>query len=136
MPVPAFVSAGVTEEQAKKVAEKYTVLANRVLGFLKRVFAARDLKATGQTVGTLYTAARIVSLVSPLSIAYLLVVVAFSVPKLYELRKPQVDELVSKARSQATRIYDQHLRHYVAKLPRASNAEPIEILEEEIKKTE
>lgn len=134
--MPGFITAGVSEEQAKQVAERYTVVANRVLGFLKRVVVNHDIAATSQVVGALYTAARIAALVSPLTLAYILVVLAFVLPKAYEMRKPQVDAAVAKARAQATRIYDQYLRQYMSRVPRASNAEPIEILNEEIKKVE
>ena len=134
--MPGFITAGVSEEQAQQVAERYTVVANRGLGVLKRVVVNHDIAATSQVVGALYTAARIAALVSPLTLAYILIVLAFVLPKAYEMRKPQVDAAVAKARAQATRIYDQYLRQYMSRVPRASNAEPIEILNEEIKKVE
>lgn len=125
MPVPAVLKHGVTEEEAKAAAEKATVYVNKALAFLKRLFLASDPLATAQTAGVLYGIARVAAVVSPLTVAYTLVVLAFSLPKIYELRRHQIDEVVATLRTHATKLYDQYLRRFVSQIPRARNTVPI-----------
>lgn len=50
------------------------------------------------------------------------VVLAFSLPKIYELRKPEVDALASRAAAQGQAHYKKFVEPYVSKIPRASTA--------------
>ncbi|KAL6780159.1 hypothetical protein ACKKBF_B14225 [Auxenochlorella protothecoides x Auxenochlorella symbiontica] len=129
VPVPEVLKRGVTEQEVQAVAQRGTVLINRVLGFLKRVLHLTDPIATGQTAAALYAVARIAGLVSPVTLAFVLVLLAFTLPKIYELRKPQIDDAVATLKVQATRFYDQYLSRFVTRIPRAANADPIEIID-------
>ena len=50
------------------------------------------------------------------------VVLAFAVPKVYELRKAEVDALAARAASEGTKHYKKFVEPYVSKIPRASTA--------------
>lgn len=102
VPVPEVLKRGVTEQEVQAVAQRGTVLINRVLGFLKRVLHLTDPIATGQTAAALYTVARIAGLVSPVTLAFVLVLLAFTLPKIYELRKPQIDDAVATLKVQVS----------------------------------
>ena len=47
---------------------------------------------------------------------------AFTVPKIYEVKKHEIDEGLAKAQGTTRQLYDQHLHKYVEKIPRAQNA--------------
>lgn len=47
---------------------------------------------------------------------------AFSLPKIYELRKPEVDALAARAAQQGQAHYKKFVEPYVSKIPRASTA--------------
>lgn len=49
-------------------------------------------------------------------------VLAFIIPKIYELRKDDIDSAVSQGYSQGARGYNQYLKPYVEKIPRASTS--------------
>lgn len=54
------------------------------------------------------------------------VLAAFTVPKVYEMKKDEIDGAIDKARSQATSVYDKYMRSVVNSIPRASAAKPAE----------
>lgn len=74
----------------------------------------------------LYMLARLTSAFSLLGLVFAVVVLAFSLPKVYELRKDQIDAGVDAARKQTTQLYDTYLHSIVSKIPKASNAKPAE----------
>ena len=51
-----------------------------------------------------------------------MVVLAFVVPKAYELRKDEIDAAVSHAHKQTTSYYKQYAEPYVKQIPRASTS--------------
>ena len=50
------------------------------------------------------------------------VLLAFSLPKVYELKKDEVDHAVSSVQKQTTTYYKQYAEPYVQKIPRASTS--------------
>ena len=49
-------------------------------------------------------------------------VLAFTLPKLYEWKKDDIDGAVSTGYNQTNRIYAQNIKPYVSSIPRASGA--------------
>lgn len=49
-------------------------------------------------------------------------VLAFTLPKLYELRKEEIDGAVSQTYSQGHKVYHQNVKPYLSSIPRASGA--------------
>lgn len=50
------------------------------------------------------------------------VVLAFTVPKLYELKKDDIDQAVSTAQYHGKKHYNQYVEPYVKKIPKASTS--------------
>jgi 3-hydroxyacyl-CoA dehydrogenase len=56
------------------------------------------------------------------------VLLAFSVPKLYELKKDEIDSGLQKVSEEIKALYEKHLAKWVDKIPRAKAAAPTEDL--------
>ena len=50
-----------------------------------------------------------------------MVLVAFTVPKVYELKKPEIDSALNKVHTEVKKLYDQHLAKWVDKIPKAKS---------------
>lgn len=122
VPVPKVVHEGISEADAKDTAARFTVYANRVLAMVERVITGKDFVLTLQVSGALFVVARIASVVSPLTLAYLGVLSLFALPKLYELKKDEIDLHVTRTRDTYHNVYSKHVDPLMKKIPRASTA--------------
>lgn len=118
--MPAVVRHGVTEEDAKALAERATPCVNRGLGFALRVLQGREPMLTGAISAVLYVIAFLSGVVTLSVLALLLTLALFSLPKAYELRHDEVDAAVARAREVAAQIYEKYLARIVALVPRGS----------------
>ena len=50
-----------------------------------------------------------------------MVLLAFSVPKAYEMRKDEVDDVLNSVQKQSSSIYKQYAEPYVQKIPRCAS---------------
>lgn len=121
-PVPAILREGVSEGQIKRLVEQLTPLLNKALAVTYRLATGKDLLLTVQVAGVLFAVNRLSSLLSILSTLYLVALLAFSVPKLYELKKTEIDAAIKEISSRTKALYDEHAAPLVAKIPRASSA--------------
>ncbi|KAI7836748.1 hypothetical protein COHA_009386 [Chlorella ohadii] len=126
VPVPRLLKEGVSEGQAKDYAAKATVHVNKGLSFAHRLATGREPVLTGTVAGALYAVGRLAGLLSLLSLAYAAVLAAFVVPKVYELKKDEIDGALDKARAQVTALNDKYLSKVMAKIPRHTPAKPAE----------
>ncbi|PSC72227.1 reticulon B2 [Micractinium conductrix] len=126
VPVPAVLSEGIKEADVKNFAEKATAHINKGLAYARRLATGREPVLTGSVVGVLYFVGRLAGLVSIVGLAYTAVLAAFTAPKVYELKKPEIDAMIDKARAQWTSVYDKHLHKIVSKIPRHPPAKPAE----------
>lgn len=126
VPVPLVLREGIKASDAKDVAEKATVHINKGLAYANRLATGREPVLTGSVVGVLYVVGRLAGAVSIVGLAYSAVLGAFTAPKVYELKKAEIDALVDKARAQWTAVYDKHLHKIVTKIPRHTPAKPAE----------
>lgn len=126
VPVPRLLKEGVSEAQAKDYAAKATVHINKGLSFAHRLATGREPVLTGTVAGALYAVARLAALFSLLSLGYGLVLAAFVVPKVYELKKDEIDGALDKARTQITSLNDKYFSKVMAKIPRHTPAKPAE----------
>lgn len=122
VPVPDFVKKGVSEAEAKDAAARYSVYVNKALATVERVISGKDVVLTLQIAGALFVVARVASIVSPLTLAYLGVVCLFTLPKLYEMKKDEIDTHITKAKDNYNNVYSKHVDPLVKKIPRASTA--------------
>lgn len=119
-PLPKVLTEGVAEAQLKNLAEKATPHVNKGLHFAHRVLSGKDAFMSA-TVGSSFAfASYMLARVSLLAVAYLLLVIAFTVPKVYDMYKDQIDAALNSVREKATKIYDEHLAKLVKQVPTAA----------------
>jgi hypothetical protein len=119
-PVPAFLKSGITDAQARAGADAAAVYVNRGLAFAYRLVAGRDVVLAAQAAAALWLVGRVASWFTSLGLIFVAAVLAFSAPKVYELRKADIDGAVAAAASQGKAHYAKFVQPYVAKLPRAT----------------
>lgn len=62
-----------------------------------------------QVVVALIVISKLGKIFSVLTWAYLAVLVAFSAPKFYELKKPEIDDALTTGQARTKQLYDQHV---------------------------
>jgi riboflavin kinase len=123
-PVPRLLKEGISEGQAKQLVDSYVPMVNRALALLYRICTGRDPILAGEVVVSLIVISKLGKIFSVLTWAYLAVLVAFVAPKLYELKKPEIDDALTTGQARTKQLYDTHVAPQVAKIPRASSATP------------
>lgn len=118
-PVPKALREGVSEADARNLAEKLRAPANDVLAVVGRVLSGKDIKLSGMVAGALFISRWVFGYVSVLTLAYTVLVLAFTVPKLYEMRKNDADHVVALVRTKYTEAYQQFDAKVASRIPAA-----------------
>jgi hypothetical protein len=126
LPLPDLLKNGISEAEVRAHADRVAGVLNMALGYGYRLGTGREPALTGAVAGTLYFTARLASTFSLLGLTYAAVLTAFTVPKVYEMKKDEIDGAIDQARSQATSVYDKYMRSVVNRIPRAAAAKPAE----------
>jgi hypothetical protein len=90
--------------------------------FAYRLVSGKDIILAGQAALALFALGKVAAWFTSLGLVFVAAVLAFSVPKIYELRKGEIDGLAAKAADQGKAHYKKFVEPYVAKIPRASTA--------------
>lgn len=122
VPLPAIVDRGVSDSDLKYFAESFTAVINKGLGFTRRLISGKDIILTVEVAAALYVFGKIGNFFSSLGLLYTLAVLAFTVPKLYELKKDDIDNAVSTAQTHGKKHYSNYVEPYVKKIPRGSTS--------------
>lgn len=122
VPIPAFVRNGVSESQVRQFAETAVGPINRILAFVKRILSGQEVVLSIQVALALYIFGRLGGVFTSLALVYTVVLLAFSVPKAYEMKKDEVDDVLNSVQKQSTSIYKQYAEPYVQRIPRASTS--------------
>ena len=61
-------------------------------------------------------------MLSPLLACAAVILLLFTLPKIYELRKPEIDSAANRVASQTKQGYSQYAAPYLNKIPKASTA--------------
>jgi len=139
-PMPRILQEGVSEGDLKGLVEEYTPLLNKGIALAHRVFTAKDAVLAAKVIGVLFVISKLGKVFSVLTWAYVVVLLAFSLPKIYELKKHEIDSGLSQAQSQAQKIHSQYVAPNLAKIPRGSTSTPFKAkpgqssLESDVKK--
>jgi len=134
-PVPQILREGVSEKQVKSLAEQVTPLINQALAVGYRLATGKDVFLTAQVAFALYVVSKLGSWFTVVGWMYAIVLLAFSVPKLYELKKPEIDAAAKNVHQQTKQLYEQHAAPLVAKIPRASSATPAKAAKADLQAT-
>jgi hypothetical protein len=124
--LPRLVTEGVAEADLRAAAERLAPALNRGLALAHRALGGREPLLSAGVAGALYVAGKAAARVSLATAAFLPVLAAFTLPKVYEMRKEEVDAGIDAARARATAVYDAHLAGIVRRIPRAGPASPAE----------
>ncbi|KAK9829845.1 hypothetical protein WJX72_008236 [[Myrmecia] bisecta] len=122
VPVPALLRQGITEQQARGAAEQGRTVLNKLLAFANRLLTGKEVVLTVQAAVALYVIGKTGGWFTTVGLIYTLVFLAFTVPKVYELKKDEIDGLLRKAHKETTTHYNKYVDPYVKKIPRASNS--------------
>jgi len=117
-PIPAFIQDGLSEEEVKKQVEKFLPKVNELIAMVRRVISGQDLTLSAKVLGGLYTVARISAIFSLFTLAYLGVLIAFVAPKVYEMRKDEIDGYIAIAMEKLKGFYKQ-IEANMSKIPSA-----------------
>ncbi|KIY96115.1 hypothetical protein MNEG_11847 [Monoraphidium neglectum] len=101
--LPAVLKTGVDEVAAKQLAEKLRVNLNKALAVVRRIATGEEPLLTLKAAAALFVIGWLGRLASPVGLLFTAVLLAFILPKVYELRKDDVDAGLETARSHAER---------------------------------
>ncbi|GFR49031.1 hypothetical protein Agub_g11053 [Astrephomene gubernaculifera] len=124
-PVPALMLRGLTEEEARNIAYEMLPVVNRALATVGVLASGKDLKMSLLVACGSYAAARIFAVISPVTLAYLVLLLGFTLPKAYEAKQSEVDRAVATARAKMDETAAK-LHEVVGRIPKASPAKKTE----------
>lgn len=101
--LPHLLRSGIDEAVAKQAAEKLRVSINKALAVVRRVLSGDEIGLSLKTAAALYVAGALGRIATPVGLLFTAVLALFTLPKLYEMRKDDVDAGISTARSHAER---------------------------------
>ena len=110
MPAPLKPTLPTKQNKTKQTAFAY------------RLVSGKDIILAGQAALALFALSKVAAWFTSLGLVFVAAVLAFSVPKIYELRKGEIDGLAAKAADQGKAHYKKFVEPYVSKIPRASTA--------------
>ena len=106
LPAPPLQSIEIDPEQSKLLAEKVTASINAVLSSIFSVLLGKDAAATLKLAFILYTVGKVGSYFHSVTLLYIITLGFFSVPKLYVLKKKEIDEVTAVAMEHINKYYN------------------------------
>ena len=128
-PLPAFprvLSEGIQEAEARRVVEKLLPFLNKGLAFTHRILSGKDAFMSVVISCSLFFASRVLATVSVLGLVYAVVVLSFTLPKVYHMYSAEIDGAINMFRQKATFLYDAYLAKALKMIPTAQQATPAE----------
>jgi len=105
LPPPPLKTLEVDEEQARLLVAKITSTVNSVLSSIFSIILGKDAASTLKLAGTLYIIGKVGSYFHSATLLYLIIVMFFTVPKVYVLKKKEIDEIIAIVLEQANTHY-------------------------------
>ena len=124
--LPRVITEGLAEAEVRSYADRATPVLNRGLRLAHRALGGQEPGFSALVVFIFFVAGRVAARLSLLGMAYLPVLAAFTLPKVYELRKDEIDRGLDAGRAKVTAVHDKNLASVLAKIPRARGASPAE----------
>ena len=103
-PEPVLLDTWLSEEEVQPYLSWLTQRLNALIASVVKLSYGEDLRQCGQTIGALVLVAYACRLVGTTGFCFLLFSAAFSLPRGYELKKPEVDAACVVARAHAERL--------------------------------
>lgn len=105
--IPAILRTGLDEVTVRTLAEKVRVAANRGLAHVNRVLSGNDFVLAGKAIAVLWVVGWVGRVITPVGLLYTVLLGLFTLPKIYEMRKDEIDQAVSQARTASAKQYEQ-----------------------------
>lgn len=122
VPLPPILKNGISETDAKAFAVRATDGINTALAYVRRLASGKDVFLSLQAAAVLFLVAKIGARFTILGLTYAVTLLAFTIPKVYELKKDEIDEVSSKVYAEGKYLYAKYAEPYLKKIPRASTS--------------
>lgn len=103
--LPDILRSGLDETTVRTITEKTRVAANKGLAFVYRVLSGNDLALSCKTVSLLWMVGWIGRLITPVGFVYTTILGLFTLPKIYDARKDEIDQAAGKALDATAKQY-------------------------------
>lgn len=104
--LPSLVRTGIDEAGARAIAEKARQHVNLALAKVGLLLGGTDLTMSIKALAVLWVVGWVGRIISPVGLLFLVIVLLFSLPKLYEMRKDDVDRVAGMAVQNAGKHYE------------------------------
>eukprot|EP00877_Chromochloris_zofingiensis_P010913 jgi/Chrzof1/6075/Cz17g08010.t1 len=104
--LPTIFKTGIDDATARNLADKARVFLNDCLALLARILSGTDVALSVRTAAILWVVGYVGRFITPVGMLYTVVVLLFTLPKLYEMRKDDVDRGVELARQNLATNYE------------------------------
>lgn len=116
-PVPKLLREGISQDEARIYADKVRGPVNEALALIGRVLSGKDFKLSGLVIGALLLARTAFGFISVLTLSYTVLLLAFTLPKLYEVRKSDADRVLSLIQNKYNEAYAKFDEKVASRIP-------------------
>lgn len=118
-PVPALLKEGVSEEDIRSFAEHVRGPINSALATVALLASGKDLKLSLLVTVGAYLASKVFAVVPILILVYSVFFLAFTLPKAYEFKKDEADQVLSLVRTKVNELIVKFQDNVLSKIPKA-----------------
>jgi len=104
--LPAVFRTGIDESTARSAAERLRGILNHGLVKAGAILGGNDLVAALKCFGALWIIGAVGRVITPIGLLYTMVLGLFTLPKIYEMRKDEIDSAVGTGREALQKQYN------------------------------
>jgi len=104
--LPGVLKTGIDENTMRAGAERLRVIINRGLAKSGGILGGQDMSAAIKCFGALWIIGAVGRIITPVGMLFTMVLGLFTLPKVYEMRKDQIDSAVSTGRDVMQKQYN------------------------------
>jgi len=104
MLLPDVLKHGVTEVDAKQMVTTSLPYVNNGLVFLGNLLSGTDVKLTFVVTACSYLMFKLLGVINLITLMYIVLLLAMSLPSLYVRKQKECDELIAKAKDAIAKI--------------------------------
>eukprot|EP00197_Chlamydomonas_leiostraca_P015577 CAMPEP_0202868000 /NCGR_PEP_ID=MMETSP1391-20130828/9972_1 /ASSEMBLY_ACC=CAM_ASM_000867 /TAXON_ID=1034604 /ORGANISM="Chlamydomonas leiostraca, Strain SAG 11-49" /LENGTH=202 /DNA_ID=CAMNT_0049548095 /DNA_START=18 /DNA_END=626 /DNA_ORIENTATION=+ len=116
-PVPAFLTEGLSDDDFNKLVAKLRGPINTAAGIAGKVLSGSDAKLSAQVFAALLGAAWVLDNVNLLVLGLVATILAFALPKAYEIKKDDADKVLDMAATKVQEAYKKLDEVVLKKIP-------------------
>ncbi|KAF6260281.1 Reticulon-domain-containing protein [Scenedesmus sp. NREL 46B-D3] len=103
--LPSILKRGLDEAAVRSLAEKTRVATNDLLALINALLTGNDWLLIAKAIAALYVIGWVGRIITPMGLLYTAVLGLFTLPKVYEMRKDEIDEYLGKAQASVQQQY-------------------------------